>query len=65
MAEFEVFEPPAEPQDESWREDNEPCDHCGGRVVWVSGHSYYNGSYSCYTATLDCENCGTYDIECV
>lgn len=38
---------------------------CGGRLVAIGGHGYYNGSYQCYTLTLECEFCGTYDVECV
>ena len=50
--------------DDSWREEYEPCE-CGGRVVATGGHSYYNGSYNCYTLYLNCENCGPYEVECV
>lgn len=38
---------------------------CGGRLVAIGGHGYYNGSYDCYTLTLECEFCGPYDVECV
>lgn len=38
---------------------------CGGRVVAIGGRGYYNGSYDCYTLTLECEHCGVYDVECV
>ncbi len=43
----------------------EPCDECGGRQKDLGGFGYYNGSYQCYTLTLECENCGPYDVECV
>lgn len=38
---------------------------CGGTVWDIGGHSYYNGQYQCYTLYLECEHCGTYDVECV
>lgn len=38
---------------------------CNGAVWDIGGHSYYNGSYQCYTLYLECENCGPYDVECV
>ena len=43
----------------------EPCEECGGRQFVVGGQGHYNGSYQCYTLTLNCENCGPYDVECV
>lgn len=48
-----------------WDENGNEIPECGGRVVAVGGHGYYNGSYQCYTLTLECENCGVYDVECV
>jgi hypothetical protein len=56
---------------EDWREPleedeyEEPCEECGGKQFVTGGHSYYNGSYDCYTLFLECVNCGPYEVECV
>ena len=71
MVTFEL----AEPQDEHWTDQHlpeleeneypEPCDECGGRQWVTGGQGHYNGQYQCYTLSLNCENCGDYDVECV
>jgi hypothetical protein len=38
---------------------------CGGKVKWISNYHYYNGTYDCVRMTLECEYCGTYEVECV
>lgn len=76
---FELYEPPmgeppfdfdtAELYEQRCENDVDEAgnlmDECGGRVVAVGGQGYYNGSYQCYTLTLECEKCGVYDVECV
>lgn len=63
---FDTAELYEERCENEWDENgNRMEEACGGRVVAVGGQGYYNGSYQCYTLTLECENCGVYDVECV
>lgn len=63
---FDTAEFYEEPCGSEWDENGNFMEEaCGGRVVVVGGSGYYNGSYQCYTLTLECEKCGVYDVECV
>jgi len=53
------------PAERGWTNAEQPHCLCGRFAKYLGSRSYYNGTWDCYSYTVECKRCGTVTIECV